>query len=96
MNGTESTVISTRSAYLLPNALNLVIQFFNSPSPRVIVWQGDSTIYGIETSIIDSSKAGDMSSALPSGVGPGVMAGLHLNFATVTTARIGDGKIFIP
>jgi hypothetical protein len=95
-NGTQKLVISSRSTYLLPNDLNLVIQFFNAPVPRVIVWQGDSNIYGIATSIIDSGLPGDLNGSLPSAPAGGVFAGLQLNFASVTTARVGTGKVDLP
>jgi hypothetical protein len=96
VNGVSRSVTSPRATYLLPNSLNLVIQFFNYPSARILIWQGDSTVYGIETAIVDTARTGDISSPLPSGIGAGVLAGLHLNYAKVSTARIGNGKIVIP
>ncbi len=90
VNGTTSTVNSSRVTTYFPASLDLVVEVHNEAAKvRVFVWRRDNMIYSATTADIDTERVGDISPALPSSSsGTGQFAGLILQNAVVTAAQM--------
>lgn len=91
-NGQTCTVTSSDMGFYIPNNIDVVIDVHNvGTKSRVYIWRRDNLVYAPTSADVDSNS--DVSSALPTAVGPGTFAGLILNYATVTAAQVSTPKV---
>lgn len=93
-NGNSVSINSARMSYYFPTALDLIVEVHNIGSKaQVLVWRRDMTVYGPDTADINTNRAGDTNSALPTQTGSGSYVGLIIQNSTVTAARLGTQKV---
>lgn len=93
-NGNSSMVESSKLAFYFPAALDVIIDFHNVNSQaRVLIWRRNLVEYAVATADVDTSRTGDLATPLPIQRGAGPYAGLILQNATVTSARLGTQKV---
>lgn len=94
-NGTTVQMNSSRLSAYFPASLDVIIDVKNtSPKARVLIWRRDMVTYSVASADINTDSATDVSGALPNQRGAGLYAGLTVNNATVTAAKISVAKVY--
>lgn len=87
-------IVSTRLQRVFPNDLAIVLEIQNRPSgARVLLWREDMVSKDLASAEFDSQATGHLSLALPAEGGLGLFAGLRLENAVITTARLRDAVL---
>lgn len=94
-NGTTVQMNSSRLSAYFPASLDVIIDVKNtSPKARVLIWRRDMVTYSVASADINSDSGTDVTGVLPSQYGAGSYAGLTVNNATVTAAKISVAKVY--
>lgn len=94
-NGTTVQMNANRLGAYFPASLDIIIDVKNiAPKARVLIWRRDMVTYSIAAADINSDLNSDVSGVLPTQYGAGSFAGLTVNNATVTAAKISVAKVF--
>ncbi|KYG63598.1 hypothetical protein AZI87_14465 [Bdellovibrio bacteriovorus] len=94
INGNSSMVSSSRLTFLVPTALDLIVEVHNVNSKaRVLIWRRDQITYSPTAADVDTDRSGDLVSSLPTQTGGGGFVGLIIQNSTVTAARVDLQKV---
>ncbi|WP_373997701.1 hypothetical protein [Bdellovibrio bacteriovorus] len=94
INGNSSMVSSSRLTFLVPTALDLIVEVHNVNSKaRVLIWRRDQITYSPAVADVDTERSGDLVSSLPTQTGGGGFVGLIIQNSTVTAARVDLQKV---
>lgn len=87
-------IVSSRLQRVFPNDLEIVVEIQNrADGVRVLLWRGDMISKDLTSVEFDSQAPGSLSLALPAEGGLGLFAGLRLENAVITTARLRDAVL---
>ncbi|KYG60919.1 hypothetical protein AZI85_10715 [Bdellovibrio bacteriovorus] len=94
INGNSSMVSASKLTFLVPTALDLIVEVHNVNSKaRVLIWRRDQITYSPAVADVDTERSGDLVSSLPTQTGGGGFVGLIIQNSTVTAARVDLQKV---
>ncbi len=94
-NGTTVQMNASRLGAYFPASLDVIIDVKNiAPKARVLIWRRDMVTYSVAAADINSDLGTDVTGTLPTQYGAGSYAGLTVNNATVTAAKISIAKVY--
>lgn len=94
-NGNTVQMNASRLSAYFPASLDVIIDVKNiAPKARVLIWRRDMVTYSVASADINSDLGTDVAGTLPSQYGAGSYAGLTVNNATVTAAKISLAKVY--